>query len=72
MFSASLKKLTTPTYMHIYIYISLFLFFFRSTVYADRKHINCRPPNDVSNDYYYNYYDIEVLFFELNQKDVHM
>ncbi len=66
MFSASLKKLTTLTYIHI----RFSRFFFRSKVYADRKHINYRPHNDISNDYYYNYYDIEVLFFEMNQRDV--
>jgi len=54
-----------------YIYTYTFLsFFFRSKVYADRKHINYRPHNDISNDYYYNYYDIEVLFFEMNQREV--
>ena len=55
--------------MHAYIYTrtslsrSLSLSLFRSNVYADRKHINCRPHSDGADDYYCNYYDTKVLFF---------
>ena len=63
------EKLTNSLHLYAHMHFSRSFFLRRRRrrrllcrVCADRKHINSRPHNDVSNDYYYNSYDIQPLF----------